>query len=343
MKLLILGGTLFLGRHLTEAARARGHEVTLFNRGQTNASLFPDIETLRGDREQSLGPLRGRQWDAVIDTCGYVPRIVGNAARFLSQSVEHYTFISSASVYRNLQQPGINETALLHKPPAEDNEDVATHYGGLKAACERVVEEHFPDRALSLRCGLLVGPHDPSGRFIYWPRRVAQGGEVLAPGAPERPVQFIDARDCADWTIRMIEARQAGTFNVTGPARVLGMSEFLESCRKATTSDARFTWVPDDFLLVHGVAPFFEMPLWLPPSHQGMLALNIERALSCGLSFRPLADTIIDTLQWDRQSGSDRAKPPRLASGAPTDAGLSSECEQQLLQDWHAQSRTTGL
>jgi 2'-hydroxyisoflavone reductase len=338
MKLLILGGTLFLGRYLTEAAQARGHEVTLFNRGQTNAGLFPDIETLRGDREQSLEPLRGRQWDEVIDTCGYVPRVVGNAARFLCDSVEHYTFISSASVYRNLEQPGIDESASLHAPPEPGNEDVATHYGGLKVACEHAVEEHFSNRALSLRCGLLVGPHDPSGRFTYWPRRVAQSGEVLAPGAPERPVQFIDARDCADWTIRMIEARRAGTFNVTGPARVLGMADFLATCRQATGSDARFTWVRDDFLLVRGVAPFFEMPLWLPPSHQGMLTLDIKRALSCGLSFRSLAETISDTLQWDRQRGSDQIKPPRLAGAAPTDAGLSSEREQQLLEDWHAQS-----
>lgn len=338
MKLLILGGTLFLGRHLTEAAQARGHEVTLFNRGRTNAALFPDIETVHGDREQGLEPLHGRQWDAVIDTCGYVPRIVGDAARSLADAAGHYTFISSASVYSDLKQQIIAETASLHRPPEEGNEDVATHYGGLKAACERVVADHFAGRALSLRCGLLVGPHDPSGRFTYWVRRVAQGGEVLAPGAPDRPVQFIDARDCADWTIRMIEARAAGIFNLTGPARVLGMGDFLAACRQTTGSDARFTWVPDDFLLGHGVAPFFEMPLWLPPSHQGMLALSIERALSCGLAFRPLADTISDTLQWDKQSSSREAKPPRLASGAPTEAGLPPDREQQLLQDWHAQA-----
>jgi 2'-hydroxyisoflavone reductase len=338
MKLLILGGTLFLGRHLTEAARARGHEVTLFNRGRTNAALFPDIETVRGDREQGLQPLRGRQWDAVIDTCGYVPRIVGDAARFLSDAVEHYTFVSSASVYRDLEQQTITETAALQQPPEPDNENVAIHYAGLKVACERAVEEHFAGRALQLRCGLLVGPHDPTGRFTYWPRRVAQGGEVLAPGAPNRPVQFIDARDCAAWTIRMIEARHVGTFNVTGPARVLSMSDFLAACREATGSDARFTWVADDFLLRRGVAPFFEMPLWLPPSHQGIMALDIERALSCGLSCRPLAETITDTLQWDKESASGKTGPSHPASGVRTDAGLPSEKEQELLEDWHAQS-----
>jgi 2'-hydroxyisoflavone reductase len=328
MKLLILGGTLFLGRHLTEAAQARGHEVTLFNRGRTNAALFPDIETIHGDREQGLEPLRGRQWDAVIDTCGYVPRIVGDAARFLSDAVEHYTFVSSASVYCHLEQKSIAENASLQEPPAPDNEDTAVYYGGLKVACERAVEEVFCNRSLLLRCGLLVGPHDPTGRFTYWVRRVAQGGAVLAPGAPDRVVQFIDTRDCADWTIRMIEARHAGTFNVTGPARVLSMSDFLAACRETTASDAHFTWVADDFLLGHGVAPFSEMPLWLPPSHQGIMALDIERALNCGLSFRPLADTISNTLQWDRQSASGKTRP----------AGLSPDREQQLLEDWQAQS-----
>lgn len=240
MKILILGGTLFVGRHLVEAAQARGHSVTLFNRGQTNPYAFPDVETLRGDRDGALAALRGRRWDAVIDTCGYVPRIVRASATALADAVEHYTFIASGSVYADLSHGNIDEHALVETVADETTEDVAAHYGALKALCERAAEAAMPGRVLVVRAGLLVGPYDPLGRFIYWLRRVARGGVVLAPGRPERQIQLIHARDMADWIVRMAEGQQTGVYNVAGPDHKLTMEQLLETTRTATGSDAQF-------------------------------------------------------------------------------------------------------
>ena len=239
MKLLILGGTKFLGRHLVEEALARGHEVTLFNRGQLNPELFPEVEKLRGDRDGGLEALRGRRWDAVVDTSGFSPRVVRDSARLLADSVEHYTFVSSQSAYRDTSVPGVDENypvgtitdeRLREAEALKQSELTAAPffweiYGALKALCERAAEEEMPGRVLNVRAGLIVGPHDFSDRFTYWPRRVSEGGEVLAPGDPGRQVQFIDVRDLAAWILDMAEARGA----VLPPISVVRIGERLQA------------------------------------------------------------------------------------------------------------------
>ncbi len=334
MQLLILGGTVFLGRHIVEAALARGHQVTLFTRGQHHPDLFPTAEKLRGDRGGHLAALAGRRWDAVIDTSGYVPRVVRASASLLADAVTHYTFISTLSVYAEPIQPGADETAPVATLPDEGVEEVTGEtYGPLKALCELAVTEAMPGRALIIRPGLLVGPHDPTDRFTYWPRRVTRGGTVLAPDRPDYPVQFIDARDLAAWTVQMIEAGRTGTYNATGPATPLTLGHLLEECRRVSGSNARVVWVDEAFLLQAGVAPWTDLPLWIAvgqtPQMAGLLALRIDRALTAGLSFRPLATTIRDTLAWDATRPADGERR----------AGLPPAREEELLRAWHAHQR----
>src|SRR5215471_19266552 len=290
MRLLVLGGTVFLGRHLVEAALSRGHEVTLFNRGRSNPALFGDLERLTGDRDGGLEPLRGRSWDAVVDPSGYVPRVVGQSAELLRDAAGAYVFVSTASVY-SLHSSDHSEDGPVLRLDDGTSEDVTAHYGELKALCEEVVADHFGERALIVRSGLIVGPHDPTGRFTYWARRVARGGEVLAPGDPQREVQFIDARDQAAWILDMLQAGRGGTFNVSGPERGLSFEQLLSRCA------GPLTWVGDEFLLEQGVQPYSELPLWVPPS-AGSLLMPIERALAAGLRCRDLDDTIRDTRAW---------------------------------------------
>lgn len=325
MKILILGGTRFLGRFLTQAALDQGHEVTLFNRGKENPALFPEVEKLVGDRDGDLAALERRTWDAVIDTCGYVPQVVQQSAALLAGNAGHYTFISSASVYDDLQDPGIDEEHAVRKLP----QDVADppgneYYGELKFLCEREVEKQFPDRALIIRPGLIVGPYDFTGRFSYWANRVAQGGEVLAPGRKDRQIQFIDVRDLAEWILRMVEQQISGVFNATGPSDSLTMEAFLETCRNALSSSAQFVWMDDEFLMASDVGYWMELPLWIPDSENvdGFMAMSIDKALAQGLSFRPLAETIQDTHEWQQQEG------------VVGTAGLDSEKELRLLASW---------
>ena len=335
MNLLILGGTVFLGRHLVEAALARGHAVTLFNRGQHNPDLFPEVERLRGDRDGDLQALEGRRWDAVVDTCGYVPRVVRASAEMLAPNVDHYTFISSISVYADTSKPGIDEQApvgTLDDPTTE--EVTGESYGPLKALCEQAAEATMPGRVLNIRPGLIVGPHDPTDRFTYWVRRVAEGGEVLAPGNPHAPVQVIDARDLAGWTIRMIEQRQTGVFNATGPAERLRMADLLTTCKQVSRSDATFVWLDDAFLLEAGAGPWIEVPLWIPATDgqsDGLLDIDIAKARAAGLTFRDIADTVCDTLAWDRTRPADIERR----------AGLAPERERALLQAWHERNAAT--
>ncbi|MBI5949558.1 MAG: epimerase [Chloroflexi bacterium] len=326
MRILVLGGTVFLGRHVVEAALARGHDLTLFNRGQSAPGLFPGVEEVHGDRATDLGKLAGRSWDAVIDTSGYLPRVVRASARAMSGSTGHYTFISTVSVYRALREPGMDESAPLAALDDPTSEDVQANYGPLKALCEAEVEAALPGRSLILRPGLIVGPWDPSDRFSYWPWRLARGGDGLAPGRPGRQVQVIDARDLAAWNLDLVERGATGTFNATGPARVLTMEAMLRGCAEGTGSGARFVWAGDEFLIKRKVAPWMGLPLWLPETDvdsRGLLAVSVDRALAAGLRFRPLGETARDTLAWLR------TRP----QGHQWKAGISAQREAELLAE----------
>ena len=322
MRLLVLGGTKFLGRAAVEAALARGHEVTLFNRGETNPELFPEAEKLRGDRTAGLAELRSREWDAVIDPSGYVPAVVRDSAESLAGAIGHYLFISSISVYASLAASNDESSPLaeLGEMPDDRLLEDYSNYGALKVLCEEAVAEAFGEGHATVRPGLIVGAHDPTGRFTYWPHRVARGGEVLAPAPPERKVQFIDVRDLGSWLVDLSERRAAGAFNATHPGRT--WDEVLETCREVAGSDAVFTWVPDGFLAERDVGEWMELPLWIQdPEEAGMHETNVSRAVAAGLTFRPLADTVRDT----------------LALAQPTaEAGLSPEREAELLAAAHS-------
>jgi 2'-hydroxyisoflavone reductase len=310
VRLLLLGGTKFLGRHAVDAALAAGHEVTTFTRGRTNPGLFPEVEHLRGDRDGDLEALRGRAWDGAIDTSGYVPRIVRQSAELLRDAVERYVFVSSISAYGDFSVP-IDEATPVAELDDPGTEDVAEHYGALKAACEGVVEEIYGDRSARVRAGLIVGPFDPTDRFTYWPRRIAAGGRVLAPGVPEAPVQFVDARDLAAWLVQLALEGPGGLYNATGPAEPLTFAELLERSRATLGSNATVVWTDAQRVLDAGVAPWTELPLWLPdPDYAGMSRADISRAVDAGLRFRPLEQTVADTLAWDRTVPGDR---PTLA------------------------------
>ena len=332
MKILILGGTAFVGRHLAEAAVARGQTVTLFNRGRRNPDLFPDLERLRGERPDDLAALSGRRWDAAIDTSGYTPRAVAASAGFLAEAVEHYTFVSSLSVYADPVAPGTDESGPVGTlPPEKRGTEGITDdtYGPLKALAEQAAEAAMPGRVLIVRAGLIVGPFDPTDRFTYWPARVARGGEVLAPDSSDLPVQFIDARDLAHWTLDKIEARQTGVFNVTGPERLLTIGQVLETCRAVSGSEASFAWVDEKTLLAHNVGPWEELPLWLPREAEAIARVNNNKAIAAGLTFRPLAETVRDTLEWDKTRPAD----------GPRQNGLSQEREAEILSAWHLRQK----
>jgi 2'-hydroxyisoflavone reductase len=326
MRILILGGTIFLGRALVEQALAHGHQLTLFNRGQTNPGIFPQVEKLTGDRKVDLSALAGRSWEAVIDTCGYLPRVVARSAAALAGSVEHYTFISTESVYAGPLQPGSDESAPLGTLAEETIEEITGEtYGPLKVLCEQAVEAALPGRSLVVRPGLIVGPYDASDRFTYWPYRVAQGGRTLAPGRPERGVQFIDVRDLAAWIILLVEAQQTGIFNADGEPEAVSMESLLEACQNASGSHAQFAWASDEFLTQNEVGAWMEMPLWIPesdPDAAGFFAVNVHKAQAAGLTYRPLQETVADTLKW--------------ALTRPKDytwrAGLDREKEEKLIQ-----------
>lgn len=324
VSLLVLGGTVFLGRCVVEAALARGHQVTLFNRGRQNPQLFPQVEKLRGDRDGNLAALRGRSFDAVIDCSGYRPEQVRAVTEALDDNIGHYTFVSSISVYREFP-PGrvFDEDASI--AAGSDG------YGPLKARTEEALEAAMPGRVAHVRPGLIVGPHDPTGRFTYWPRRVAQGGRVLAPGRPERPIQFIDVRDLAEWCARLAESRRAGTFNAVGAPAGLAMKRLLDDCRTVAGSDAQFTWVADAELVAAGVESWTELPLWVPeeePGFGGMLLADNQRAVTAGLAFRPIAETIRATLDWDRTHGAS------LSAASIRTTAMTREREAELLARW---------
>ena len=333
MKVLVLGGTSFVGRHLVDAALERGHEVTVFNRGRTNPGLWREVRELRGDRDGDLSALAGQRWDTVVDTSGYVPRVVRASAELLRDAVHHYTFISSVSVYADFRR-GPDETGAVEQPADPGSEDVEQHYGALKAECELVVQEVFHDAALIIRPGLIVGPWDPAGRFTYWPARIALGGDVLVPEPRNLRLQFIDARDLAAWVVRMAEERATGTYNATGPVPRPTLEELLETCRRVANSEARLQWVAAEFLVERGVDQFQELPLWIAgPEYGGFMDIEVSKAVKAQLTFRPMEETVSDTLVWD-QAHPEWAAPGKQDVERPA-AGLSPEREAQLLTEWN--------
>jgi 2'-hydroxyisoflavone reductase len=317
VKLLLLGGPKFAGRALIEAALAGGHEVTTFNRGQTNPGLFPEVEELHGDRGGDLAPLRGRAWDAVLDTSANVPQHPRASAELLADAVGHYTLVSSISVYADRSRP-IDEDVPLKAVAEEQPEDELlsdySNYGALKVLCEQAVEEHFAGRALVVRPGLIVGPHDPTDRFTYWPRRAERGGAVLAPAPADNPIQVIDVRDLAEWMLRMVEEGRTGVFNATSPAGSLDFGSMLDAC-----GASEVVWVDEAFLLERGVEPWSDVPVWIPAGDLDVhyfLRVDVSRAVAAGLAFRPLKETAREVPEWTGE------------------AGLSPEREAELLAEW---------
>ncbi len=321
LRILILGGTGFTGPHQVRYALARGHKVTLFNRGRQPKAWPGEVEELLGDRNTGdLKALEGRDWDVCIDNPTTLPFWVRDAGKVLRGKVGQYVFISTISVYAANDKPEDESAAVLRYDGADAmTETIETLrakpelYGPLKAASEAEARRQFGDAATIIRPGLIVGPGDETDRFTYWPVRLARGGEVLAPGDGGDPVQVIDARDLAEWTIRMAETRTTGTFNATGPATPLLMREMLAGIAAATPSDARLTWVPTAFLEAQKVSAWSDLPVWVPGQGEsaGFAQRRIDRALQAGLTFRPLATTSVDTLAWFKQQPEARQAKPR--------------------------------
>ena len=328
MRILLLGGPKFLGRAVIDAARAAGHEITLFNRGTTHPELYPDVERITGDRDGGLDALAGRTWDAVIDNCGYLPRIVRASAEALRDAAPRYQFVSSISVYADFREPGLTEDAAvgtLEDPTVE--EITGDTYGPLKALCEDAVREVYGEAALIVRPGLIVGPHDVSDRFTYYVERADRGGRMLVPGPAERPAQIIDVRDLAEWMIRLLEEDRTGTIQATGPERPLAFSEVVRESVRAAGNDVEPVWVPGSFLVEQGVGEWMEMPLWIADeSMAGLERVDVSRAIAAGLTFRSLGDTVRDTLAWVRTLPPDRERK----------AGLTPQREAELLAAWDA-------
>lgn len=339
LRILILGGTGFTGPFQIQYALKRGHKITTFNRGKTHPGETPEgVEQLIGDRNGQLDALKNRQWDVVIDNPTSAPVWVRDAAQILKGNVDRYVFISTISVYSDTSKPDTDESAPLAKytgPDAmkESRETIIASkyalYGPLKALSEQEAEKWFPKKTLIIRPGLIVGPRDETDRFSYWPMRVDRGGEVLAPGAPSDPVQFIDGRDLAEWTIRMVENGETGIYNATGPAQQLGIGNMLETMKSALSSKAKFTWVNADFLEAQKVAPWSDMPVWIPPRGEeaGGNQISNKRAIGKGMTFRALADTTRDTVAWFKSQPQDRQSKLK--------AGLTPEREAEVLAAWH--------
>ncbi len=339
MRILILGGTGFTGPHQVDYALARGHTVTLFNRGKEPNAWPGRVEELIGDRNTgNLKALEGREWDVCIDNPTTLPFWVRDAGRVVGGKVGQYIFISTISVYASNAQPTDETAALLayagKDAMAETTETVQASnrrlYGPLKAVSEQEAERQFPNAATIIRPGLIVGPGDDTDRFTYWPVRLSRRGEVLAPGDGSDPVQFIDARDLAEWTIRMAETRTLGVFNATGPDHQQTMRGMLAGIGPAVGGDDRLTWVSTDFLDAQNVSAWTDLPVWVPGQGDtaGFARRNIGKALGAGLTFRPLPTTAVDTLAWFRQ------QPPERQ--AKLKAGLTPEREAALLAAWKA-------
>ena len=332
--MLMLGGTGFLGPHVVEAAVAAGYEVTLLNRGKTNPHLFPDLEKLVGDRNGDLGALKGRKFDVVVDTSGYFPRQVETSAKAVAEHAQQYLFVSTVSVYDPMTKLGIDESSPTAPMPEPYSEEMPTYYGALKAGCERAAEAAMPGRVTVVRPGLIVGPRDPTDRFTYWPVRIARGGQVLAPGNPDDPVQFVDVRDLADFMIRTLQKKHLGLHNVVGPEQPMAMGELLKTCQEVSGSQIELSWVDAEFLAEQEVMPWMHMPVWVPPEdpeHRGLTRIDNAKAIAAGLSFRTPADTVQATLAWWNEQPQERRDQMR--------AGVTTEREQAVLQAWQAHEK----
>jgi 2'-hydroxyisoflavone reductase len=337
LKILILGGTGFTGPFQVHYAVARGHTVTVFNRGRRQVDLPESVEHLVGDRNNDLKALEGREWDVVIDNPTTLPNWVRLSGKLLKDACRQYVFISSISVYADTSEVGMDETTpvLEYKDEADPfglelNQQTMRFYGELKALSEREAAYWFPGRATIIRPGLIVGPRDESDRFTYWPVRVARGGEVLAPNAPSDPTQIIDARDLAEWTIRMVEQGDVGVYNATGPERPRSFGAMLEGIKDAIGSNATFTWVSQDFLREKEVRGWSDLPVWVNqgPDTAGFMTVSVAAAMAKGLTYRPLAETVRDLMAWHQTRPAERQQTLR--------AGLKPEKEAEVLAAWHA-------
>jgi 2'-hydroxyisoflavone reductase len=324
LKILVLGGTSFVGRHISETLLTRGHELTIFNRWKTNPDLFVDVDRRVGDRDGGLDTLRTGEWDAVIDVNGYVPRLVRDSASLLQPRVGRYVFISTISVYAHYNRPPIMEDHLLGELEEETEDVTGETYGPLKVECEAVVRERYPDNHSILRPNLIVGPHDPTDRFTYWPVRIRRGGNVLCPGNPDSPVQFIDVRDLATFAVHVTENDLTGIWNTVGPEPPVTFSGLIDACRSDTPCTP--VWADDAFLLRRGLKPFMDLPLWIPNDllKEGFHRISNRSARDAGLTLRPIADTVRDTLSW----------ADSLGKRQPLAAGLTVEQENDLLARW---------
>jgi 2'-hydroxyisoflavone reductase len=324
MKVLIIGGTKFVGRAIIDVFLAKGYSITMFNRGKTNPDLYKSKVTLiKGDREKDIEKLGEQNWDVVIDTCGYLPRVVKMSVDFLKNKTEKYVFVSSVSVYSSKNKKNVDEQAELATLKDVIAEEItAETYGGLKVLCEKEVLNAFNDRSIILRPGLIVGPHDPTNRFSYWPVRIRKGGDVLAPGDGEFNVQVVDVRDLADFCQLLIQENEQGIFNVTGLNKT--MKQLLDICLTVTSSKGKLHWIDEKWLLKQKVEEWMELPLWISDEkYEFLRKINFEKAIKSGLQFRALETTIIDLLAWYDDIDGDSKEWP---------AGMKPEREKDLLK-----------
>ncbi len=333
LSILIMGGTGFLGPHIVNTATVRGHKLTLFNRGRTHPGLFPNIEQLHGDRKTDLSALNDRKWDVVIDTSAYIPGDVTRSTTLLAPNIGQYILISTVSVYAKMDKVGMDESTPVATTDDPNAEKVTNdNYGALKALCESAAMKVMPDRTTVIRPGLIVGPGDPTDRFTYWPVRVARGGEVLAPGSAKDFTQFIDGRDLADFVVLCAEKKTLGTFNADAQAGSITMGRLLDSCKKMSKSNATFTWVDPAFLEKEKVTPWADMPAWSPAEgdEAAFGRVSAAKAKAAGLKYRPLDDTVRDTLTWFKSEPAEHQ--------AKLKAGITAEREAEVLKDWHTRS-----
>lgn len=331
MRILVVGGTQFVGRAFVEEASQRGHEITVFHRGTTEPTGLPEVEHLHADRDGGLDALAGPGWDATLDTCAYFPRAVAELASALGDRAGHYTLVSSLSVHPDDVHPGATERSPTHPSPWPDTEDITFDtYGPLKVACEEQALRSFAGRCLVVRPGYIVGPHDPTDRFTFYVRRAAGGGEMLAPGPPDAPLQVVDVRDLGAFMLDRVEERDTNVYGVVGPGEAITMAAALEAARAISGADTQLTWVSPEFLSALGDDVYSWLPMW-EPQYVGAHTYDASKAIAAGLRHRSLAATVGDLLEWDRDRGL-----PELQAGLP------SEKERELLEAWHARQRNEG-